>query len=80
MEVVYSISLHILVIWWAFCVLLAVILMFQVMSLLGRIKSVMDDIEEKYDIVMSVIFKPIELFIELLKLFNIWKDKKRKKK
>lgn len=66
MESLISISMYILIIWWAFVVILSMIALVYVISILIKVNSIIKDLYEKYTVVSELFFSPIKFVLSFI--------------
>jgi len=66
MESLISISIYILIIWWAFVVILSMIAFVYIISILIKVNSIVKDVYEKYIVVSELFFSPVKFILSLI--------------
>ncbi len=59
MDLILTISINIIIIWWAFIIILWVVALFVLISILSKINHMVKDANEKYEFVVWTLFKPL---------------------
>jgi len=73
MDLILTISLNIIIIWWAFMIILWVIALIMIINILSKIsymttdmKEKYEDIMEKYNFVTWTLFKPVNVIMNFI--------------
>jgi len=70
MDLILTISINIIIIGWAFIVILWVIALIMLINILLRINYITKDMKEKYDFVIWTLFKPVNIAIHFINKFK----------
>ena len=66
MDLILTISLNIIIIWWAFIIILWVIALVMLINILSKISYMTTDMKEKYDFVIWTMFKPLNIVMHFI--------------
>ena len=66
MQEILTISQYIITIWWAIIILLLIVICFLVIKLLIKLNHRVDDVREKYNLMMWFLFKPFNIIKHLI--------------